>query len=41
MSRGTMGKREPQIILKTDERNVILELLGRDGKFTAQIKRLG
>ena len=30
-----MGKREPQIILKTDERTVVLEL-GRDGKFAAK-----
>jgi hypothetical protein len=27
-----MSKREPQIILKTDERHIHLEL-GRDGKF--------
>jgi hypothetical protein len=32
---GFMGKREPQIILKTDERNAVLEL-GRDGKFAAK-----
>jgi len=30
-----MGKREPQIILKTDERKVVLEL-GLEGKFTAK-----
>jgi hypothetical protein len=30
-----MGKREPQIILKTDERGAVLEL-GRDGKFAAK-----
>ena len=30
-----MGKREPQIILKTDERNIILEL-GLQGKFAAK-----
>jgi hypothetical protein len=30
-----MGKREPQIILKTDERNIRLEL-GREGKFAAK-----
>jgi hypothetical protein len=30
-----MGKREPQIILKTDERKVVLEL-GLGGKFTAR-----
>jgi hypothetical protein len=30
-----MGKREPQIILKTDKRNIHLEL-GRDGKFAAK-----
>jgi hypothetical protein len=35
-----LAKRKPQIILKTEERNVILEL-GHEGKFTAQIKRLG
>ena len=35
-----MGKREPQIILKTDERSIHLEL-GREGKFHRQIKRLG
>ena len=32
---GFMDKREPQIILKTDERTVVLEL-GRDGKFSAK-----
>jgi hypothetical protein len=33
---GDMGKgREPQIILKTDQRNVLLEL-GLDGKFAAK-----
>ena len=32
---GPMGEREPQIILKTDERNVLLELQ-RDGKFAAK-----
>jgi hypothetical protein len=36
---GTMGKREAQIILKTDERTIVLER-GRGGKFVAQIKRL-
>ena len=30
-----MGKREPQIILKTDERQVVLEL-GLEGKFSAK-----
>jgi hypothetical protein len=30
-----MGKREPQIILKTDERKLVLEL-GREGKFAAK-----
>ena len=30
-----MGKREPQIILKTEERSIHLEL-GRDGKFAAK-----
>jgi len=30
-----MGKREPQIILKTDERHIHLEM-GRDGKFAAK-----
>ena len=30
-----MGKREPQIILKTDERRTVLEL-AREGKFTAK-----
>ena len=30
-----MGKREPQIILKTDERSVHLEL-GREGKLAAK-----
>ena len=30
-----MGKREPQIILKTDERKVVLEL-GLEGKFSAK-----
>ena len=34
-----MSKREPQIILKTDERSTILEL-AREGNST-QIKRLG
>jgi hypothetical protein len=29
-----MGKREPQIILKTDERKIVLELTG--GKFAAK-----
>ena len=33
--RAIMGKREPQIILKTDERKVVLEL-GFEGKFTAK-----
>jgi hypothetical protein len=35
-----MGKREPQIILKTDERSIHLEL-GRGGQFNLQINRLG
>jgi hypothetical protein len=35
-----MGKREPQIILKTEERSIHLEL-GRERKFNPQIKRLG
>jgi hypothetical protein len=36
-----MGKgREPQIILKTDQRNVILEM-GLGGKIPSEIKRLG
>jgi hypothetical protein len=30
-----MGKRETQIILKTEERNLLLES-GRDGKFVAK-----
>jgi hypothetical protein len=30
-----MSKREPQMILKTDERGAVLEL-GRDGKFAAK-----
>ena len=30
-----MGKREPQIILKTDERKVVLEL-GLEGKLSAR-----
>jgi hypothetical protein len=38
--RGAMSKREPQIILKTDERSIHLEL-GRERKFNRQIKRLG
>ena len=33
--RDLMGKREPQIILKTDERHIHLEL-GRQGKFAAK-----
>ena len=37
---GFMGKREPQIILKTDERSIHLEL-GRGGQFNRQINRLG
>jgi hypothetical protein len=32
---GTMGKREPQIILKPDERSIHLEL-GREEKFVAK-----
>jgi hypothetical protein len=36
---GFMGKREPQMILKTDERSIVLEL-GHEGTFVAQIKRL-
>ena len=32
---GFMGKREPQKILKTDERNIHIEL-GCEGKFTAK-----
>ena len=35
-----MGKREPQTILKTDERRIHLEL-GRGGQFNRQINRLG
>ena len=36
VSGGSMGKsREPQIILKTDQRNVILEM-SQEGKFTAK-----
>jgi hypothetical protein len=35
-----MGKREPQIILKTDERSIHLEL-GRGGQFNRQINWLG
>jgi len=35
-----MSKREPQTILKTDERSIHLEL-GRERKFNRQIKRLG
>jgi hypothetical protein len=35
-----MGKREPQIILKTEERDICLELR-RERKFRRQIKRLG
>jgi hypothetical protein len=34
-----MGKREPQIILKTEERSIHLEL-GRERKFGRQIRRL-
>ena len=30
-----MGKREPQIILKTDERTIVLEI-GLEGKFSAK-----
>jgi hypothetical protein len=30
-----MGKREPQIILKTDEHRIVLDI-GREGKFTAK-----
>jgi len=30
-----MGKREPQIILRTDERKIVLEL-GLEGKFAAK-----
>ena len=37
---GLYGKREPQIILKTEERSIHLEL-GRERKFNPQIKRLG
>jgi hypothetical protein len=33
--RGGMGKREPQTILKTDERKLVLEL-GLEGKFAAK-----
>ena len=35
-----MGKREPQTILKTDERSIHLEL-GRERTFNRQINRLG
>jgi hypothetical protein len=35
-----MGKREPQTILKPDERSIDLELV-RGGQFNRQIKRLG
>jgi hypothetical protein len=35
-----MGKREPQSILKTDERSLHLEL-GHERKFNRQIQRLG
>jgi hypothetical protein len=38
--RGTMGKREPQIILKTDERSIHPEL-GREREFNHKIQRLG
>jgi hypothetical protein len=34
-----MSKREPQTILKTDERSIHLEV-GRERKFNRQIKRL-
>jgi hypothetical protein len=34
-----VSKREPQIILKTEERSAVLEL-GHEGKFVAPIKRL-
>jgi len=37
---GFMGKREPQTILKTDERSIHLEL-GRERTFNRQINRLG
>ena len=37
---GFMGKREPQTILKTDERRIHLKL-GRGGQFKRQINRLG
>jgi hypothetical protein len=35
-----MGKREPQTILKKDERSIHLEP-GRGGQFERQINRLG
>jgi hypothetical protein len=35
MSRATIGKRDPQIILKTEKRSAVLEL-GQDGKFAAK-----
>ena len=35
-----MGQREPQIILKTEERDICLEL-GREGKFGPKISWLG
>jgi hypothetical protein len=35
-----MGKGEPQIVLKTDECSIVLEL-GHEGKFVTQIKREG
>ena len=34
-SQGFMSKREPQIILKTDERKIVLEM-GLEGKFAAK-----
>jgi hypothetical protein len=37
---GFMGKREPQTILKKDERSIHLEP-GRGGQFERQINRLG
>jgi hypothetical protein len=40
MSGEHVTRREPQTILKTDERSIHLEL-GRERKFDRQIKRLG
>ena len=36
-----MGKRrEPETVLKTDERNLVLELGGGEGKLVVKFKRL-